>query len=156
MGFTHGTGALLASPASPTIAPAMPVQVLADKPGLDGRRVHLHVARTGVGEMLSILADSGVRVHGMMINGRSLPDGSGDRYSPRYHPGSDGTVLRYFGVPEDGVDLRFTLAPGLTALRVVSATEGLPVARPRPPTMMSKPFVPTDMTVVSWTLKLDR
>lgn len=93
-----------------------------------------------------------------MINGRRIPAGSSDRYRPLYQMGADRSVLRYFGVPEDGIELQLNFLDNSPAsLRVVSAIEGLPGnngAAPRPADFMSKPFVPTDMTILTKVLRL--
>ena len=155
-GFARRAGATMATPAERPMVPPSPVTVLADQSTPDGRRVHLHVARSGTGEFVAMYADSSIAISRMAINGRSLPDGDGtDRYASRYHVGTDGTVLRYFGVPEEGVDLWFTVGGDEhVTVRVVTATEGLPPISPRPPDLMSKPFVPTDMTIFGWAVRL--
>ena len=96
----------------------------------------------------------------MVINGRILADSSTDRYSPRYQMRGDGTALRYFGVPEEGVDLWFTVAGDAPAtLRVITGVEGLPAGASgpisvRPSDRMSKPFIETDMTITKWTVRI--
>ena len=161
-GLTRGAGTLLANAAASPVVPASPVHIVANEPVADGRRVHLHIDRAGTGEMFSLLADTTMAISQMIINGRVLVDGGHDRYSPRYHMETDGTVLRYFGVPAEGVDLRFTVkARGSAILRVITGLEGLPATatRPlpaRPADLTSKPFVRTDMTIVGRTVKLDQ
>jgi hypothetical protein len=79
---------------------------------------------------------------------------------PQYHVGPDGALLHYYGVPEEGIDLWFTITMTRSnAIRVMTAVEGLPgtTAGPLPPRaagMMSKPFVATDMTMISWLVKI--
>jgi hypothetical protein len=159
--YRLGRGPLLAAEvAGPVMAPPSPVEVLEDVAVAEGRRVHIRVAPSGVGEFLALHADSAATVTQMTINGRALPDGHGERYRPQYHIGAGGTVLRYFGVPEEGVDLKFMItADGPIAVRVITGVEGLPNTPagplpPRPTEMMSKPFVPTDVTIMSWIVKL--
>ena len=158
--LTRPGGTVLAADAAPDRIPASPIEALGSEPVPGGRRVHLHVARSGDGEFLALYADSSTRVSHVAINGRALMDGRDDRYRPEYHAGRDGTILRYFGVPEDGVDLWFTVE-GEEPVRVglITAIEGLPPAQTgplpdRPGTIVSKPFVPTDMTIVARALKL--
>ena len=161
-GLTRGAGTLLANAAASPVVPASPVHIVANEPVADGRRVHLHIDRAGTGEMFSLLADTTMAISQMIINGRVLVDGGHDRYSPRYHMETDGTVLRYFGVPAEGVDLRFTVkARGSAILRVITGLEGLPATATgplpaRPADLTSKPFVRTDMTIVGRTVKLDQ
>lgn len=151
---------LAAAVTEPVNVPSSPVRVLEDLAVTGGRRVHIRVTQSGVGEFVALHADSAATVTQMTINGRALPDGKDDRYRPQYHIGTSGTVLRYFGVPAEGVDLWFTIkADGPIALRAVTGVEGLPTTPngplpPRPAAMMSKPFVPTDMTLTAWLVKL--
>jgi len=155
--FEMGPRTLLAATAATPAIGISPVQLVHDVAVDSGRRLQLHVARSGSGEMVTVAVDSGVAVSQMSINGRALQDGNDDRYSPHYHAGANGTVLRYFGVPEEGVDLEFTLHTAAPAvIRIVAAVEGFPsgpAPGPRPPDLMSKPFVPTDMTITAWTVR---
>jgi len=149
--------ALLFADAGPVPVPPTPVRVVENDSVAEGRRLHLHIARSGPGEILWLYLDTAMTITQMVVNDRALPDGAGDRYSASYHPGRRGTVMRYFGVPEEGVDLRFTMHSAAAQLHVVTAVEGLPAtgAGPlpaRPPEMMSKPFVATDMTIIHWTV----
>ena len=153
-------GGVLASAPSSAAAVESPVQVVASQPVDGGRQVHLRIAHAGVGQLVALYVDSGVVVREMTINGRLLAEGQDDRYLPQYHMGRDGTVLRYYGVPVDGIDLRFTIRSAAeTGVRIVSAIQGLPdgpggAIPSRPTSMMSKPFVPTDMTITGWTIRL--
>jgi hypothetical protein len=141
--------------AAPTLA-ASPIQLISNDSVMGGRRIQLHIARIGSGQTTGIYTDAGTVVKEMSINGRSLRNGNDDRYSPSYHIGPDGAVLRYFGVPEEGIDLQFTINGALPpTLRVVNGAEGLPAGiASRPQENMSKPFVATDMTFSLWTVKL--
>jgi hypothetical protein len=151
---------LLASESVPTIPPQPPVQLLDRQPVPGGQRVHLRIARSGKGDQFRLLVDTTVAVSDVVINGRALEGGGDDQYLPRYVRGARGEVLHYYGVPPEGVDLWLTLASkGAVSLRIVTAVEGLPETAtgplpPRPVTMMSKPFVPTDMTITGWTIPL--
>ena len=159
-GITSGANGLLATAAGSPSRRISPVHLLVNESSERGHRVHLHIDRSGPGEVLSVIADSTIAISQVTINGRVLPDGMGDRYAPQYHLGPMGDVLRYFGVPEEGIDLWFTVAAsGPVALRVVSSVEGLPPTAagplpPRPVEITSKPFVRTDMTIVGWTIQL--
>ena len=156
-GFARRAGAIRATPTERPVASATPVQLVASDADSGARRMRLHVARTGPGEFVAIYGDSTRRVSRMRINGRSFADGdSSERYLPRYHASRDGTVLRYFGVPEEGIDVEFTVSGSSpVTLRVVTGTEGMPaVIRPRPPEFMSKPWVPTDMTLTEWIVRM--
>jgi hypothetical protein len=155
-----GRGLMLATAvAGPVNVPPSPVQVLENLAVDGGRRIHLRVAQSGVGEFAALYSDSGATVTGMTINGRVLPDGTGDKYRAQYHMGAAGVILQYNGVPEEGVDLRFTITTDkAVAIRVVTGVEGLPGTTtgplpPRPVEMMAKPFVPTDMTITGWTIR---
>jgi hypothetical protein len=156
----RGASTLLAAVAAPPRQAVNPVTLLSADSVSGGRRVHLRIARSGGGEVVALAVDSGVGTSAMVINGRVLADGSDDRYSPHYHAASDGTLLRYFGVPEEGIDLIFTLRGAASrTVRVVTAIEGLPPIATgplgeRPATLMSKPFVPTDMTLTKWTITI--
>jgi hypothetical protein len=152
---------LLASAAESAAPDSGPVRIIEATSALDGMRIHLHLNRSGPGEQVRLFVDPGVAVHHVTINSRQLVDGTADPYAPRYRMGPDGTVLRYFGVPEEGMDLWFSAkAAGPVRLHIVSAVEGLPalasgVLPPRPAELMSKPFVPTDVTVRIHTLAID-
>jgi hypothetical protein len=148
---------LLASAPQHVVTDSTSVQVLQRDAVAGGQRVHLHIRRSGQGEEVALYTDLPSVVSDVTVNGRVLTDGVGDRYAPRYQMGPPGTVLRYYGVPEDGVDLWFTLrSAGPVGLHVVTAIEGLPDRGlpGRPAYLMSKPFVPTDMTITAETLKL--
>jgi hypothetical protein len=148
---------LLASVAQHVVTDSTSVQVLQQAAVPGGQRVHLHVRRSGMGEEVALYADQPSVASDMTVNGRVLADGTGDRYVPRYHMGEHGTVMRYFGVPEDGVDLWFTLrSAGPVTLHIITSIEGLPDRGlpGRPASLMSKPFVPTDVTITAETLKL--
>ncbi len=157
-GLTHDGGMLMATTARDPVVPASPVGVLANDSTADGRRIHLHIAHSGVGGEFSLFADSGAIVREMIINGRPLIDGVNDRYSAHYHTGTDGRIVSYYGVPEEGVDLQFSIAKSAN-LRIVTGVEGLPpgpagAVPSRPAEFMSKPFIPTDMTLTRWTIQL--
>jgi hypothetical protein len=159
--YGTGRGLMLATPVAGAVSvPPSRVQILENVSVDGGHQIHLHLSRSGIGEFAELYSDSGSTVTGMTINGRVLPDGSDDKYKAEYHMGADRAILHYYGVPEEGIDLRFTIA-GHTpaALRVVTGVEGLPGTvtgplPPRPPEMMAKPFVPTDMTITGWTIRL--
>jgi hypothetical protein len=149
----------LASAGQRVVVDSTSVQVLQKDAVAGGQRVHLRIRRSGAGEEVALYTDLPSKVSDVTVNGRALADGTGDRYAPRYQMGQHGTVLRYFGVPEDGVDLWFTLrSAGPVGLHVVTAIEGLPDRGlpGRPAWLMSKPFVPTDMTITAEKLKLSR
>jgi hypothetical protein len=159
--YGMGRGLVLATSvtAAVNVSPS-PVQVLENRSVDGGRQVHLRVAQLSAGEFVELYSDSSATVTGMTINGRVLQDGSGDKYTAQYHMGSDHAVLHYYGAPEEGIELRFTIKDHTpAALRVVVGVEGLPSTAtgplpPRPPEMMAKPFVPTDMTITGWTITL--
>ena len=133
-----------------------PVRVMTVDSTAAGARVHLGIARSGSGEEIDVVLPDADSAFDMTINGRTLPDGASDRYTSQYHSGPGGMVVRYFGVPEDGVDLRFTVrGPAPPVLRIRARWEGLPPTprgplASRPATFMSKPFVPTDVTIAQW------
>ncbi|MGH7523406.1 MAG: M20/M25/M40 family metallo-hydrolase [Gemmatimonadales bacterium] len=151
---------LLASAAETAGPDSAPVRILAAATTAMGMRIHLHVERRGPGEQVRLYVDSGVVVRQVTVNSRELADGAADPYSPSYRMGPDGTVLRYFGVPEDGVDLWFSAsATGPMRLHVVRTVEGLPALAsgalpPRPADLMSKPFGPTDVTMRTATVTI--
>ncbi|MGH7582567.1 MAG: M20/M25/M40 family metallo-hydrolase [Gemmatimonadales bacterium] len=148
---------LLAATATPGTYPS-PVRVFTIDSEPDGHRVHLVVARSGEGEELGVYLASDDTVTDMTINGRALPNGRSDRYTSEYHSAEHGMVLRYFGIPDDGVDLRFTVHGGtMPAIRLSAMWQGLPALASgplpaRPARFMSKPFVPTDVIIVQWEL----
>lgn len=120
------------------------------------REIHLHLPRSGSGEIVSISCPVGLVVTSMMINGRTLSSGTSDRYHPGYPLTSDGRLLSYYGVPPEGVDLRFTVRQRTpVTLRIETGIEGFPVTLPpRPANLMSKPFIGTDMTMVERTITI--
>jgi hypothetical protein len=68
-------------------------------------------------------------------------------------------VLTWFGVPPQGIDMWLTVhAATLVPFRIAVTSEGFPdvpnAPSPRLPAFMSKPFVPTDVTIVERTITL--
>jgi hypothetical protein len=150
---TRATPLLAAADANAVTSWTAPILTTSATPG--GRRVRVHVAHAGEGQMIQLMTASSVVVTAMSINGRALQDGQDDRYSPQYHAGKLGNILRYFGVPPEGVDVEFTIhGIDATAMRIVSGIQGLPGMPIRPANRMSKPFVPTDMSFVAWTVRI--
>ena len=132
---------------------------LVSDPVSGGRQIRLHIPRSGPGESMALFVEGSAVATDLTINGRALRNGDQDRYSAAYHQGDDGAVIRYFGVPDDGVDLQFTLRTATpVSLRLVRSIDGLPALAtgplpPRPARLMSKPFIPTDATIYEQTLK---
>lgn len=154
---SFGMGTLLATESTRPAIGDSPVRVISNVETAGSRRVHLLVARSGVGETVSLDTDTAAVVSEVTINGRLLADGNDDRYRPHYHMGSAGKVLRYFGVPEEGIDVWFSVkSHGPLTVRVIAGVEGFAAAAPgaRPSEYMSKPFVATDMTLTLWRVKL--
>ncbi|HEX3928931.1 MAG TPA: M28 family peptidase [Gemmatimonadales bacterium] len=155
-----GADSLLAVPTDVATVPAPAAQVLSSAATSDGRRIHLRVGRMGgAQELLLVAEDSSVRVTDVVLNGRVLSDSTGDRYAPDYHTSANGTVLTWFGVPPQGIDMWLTVhAATLVPFRIAVTSEGFPdvpnAPSPRLPAFMSKPFVPTDVTIVERTITL--
>jgi hypothetical protein len=153
-------GPVLAAPAPSGEMPASPVGILETQLVAGGRRIHLHVARSGDAEKLLLRVNPGTVVKDVVLNGRELADGGDDRYRPGYRTGRDGIVLCYFGVPEDGVDLWMTIQSAAPIpVRFAVTVEGLPANLegqfpPRPARLMSKPFLPTDVTIVERVIQM--
>ena len=154
-GFGNRMAPVLASATDAKTIAAWTAPVVTSTATADGRRVRVHVARAGEGQMIRLTMDTSVVVTAMSINGRLLRDGKGDRYAPLYHRGESGNILRYFGVPPEGVDLEFTVSGNAAAaLRIVSGVSELNGVAARPANLMSKPFLPTDMTFMAWTVTI--
>ena len=153
-------GTVLAAPAPAGEISKSPIQILETQSVPGGRRMHVHVARSGDAEEFRLHVNPGTTVTNVELNGRTLTDGTDNRYRPGYRTGSDGTLLRYFGVPVDGVDLWLTIpGAGTVPVRFTVRIEGFPATLERqlpqrPARLMSKPFLPTDVSVRAETVTL--
>ncbi len=154
LGF--GADSLLAMPAAPDSTPGAVVRIVSSDFIPDGRRLHLRITAPGETRWIRLaFASVPVAISDVVLDGRPLISGSGDRYQPLYHVGAAGQLLTFYGMPKDGIDLRFTV-PVIDrfAVRVTDVTAGLPqisgAPGPRPLSFMSKPFVVTDDRVTSW------
>jgi hypothetical protein len=128
------------------------VEVLAEEAVPAGRRLRLRIVGAQRSERVALLLEQpGVAIADVELEGRSL---AGHRVDWR------GTVLLYFAPPADGFEIAFTVAsPEPVAFRIVDTVHALPTVpgtafRPRAPEMMSKPFVPTDATIVQRVVRL--
>jgi Peptidase family M28 len=156
--LTFGADSLLATSAPVDTTDDVDVRVVSSEFLPDGRRIHLNItAPVSVDRVTFAFAGDSFPLRDLVINGRPIRPGIGDKYQPRYHRGSRGRLLTFFGIPPGGIDLRFTV-PSVerVPLLVVAALDGFPgvigVPAPRPPSFMSKPFVMTDERVVSETV----
>jgi hypothetical protein len=91
---------------------------------------------------MSIQLDSATKILGAAVNGKQI---SSDNKTAA-NDGKERWGLRYFGVPNNGIELLLHIAPGVPLkLRVVDQTYALPdvlvgPARTRPDYMMATPF----------------
>ncbi len=127
-----------------------------------GRRVHFRITAAGPVERVTFHARTGVRISDMVLDGRALPnaDSASSPYAPRYRVGKDGTLLFYAGMPVSGIDIECTIDAAEPLSLLVSVTrQGLPplkggVMTPRTNGFVSKPFVPTDASIVVKTFRI--
>ncbi len=123
-----------------------------------GRRLRLRITAPGETRWITLaFAGAPLTLSDVVLDGRPLEPGSGDKYRPLYHVGGAGQFLTFYGMPAGGIDLRFTVpVTDRFPVRVTATTAGLPQLRgapgPRPLSFMSKPFVVTDEKVVSETV----
>ena len=158
LGF--GVDSLLAVPAAPDSTPAAVVRIVSSDFIPDGRRLHLRITAPGETRRITLaFASAPVAVSDVVLDGRPLERGSGDRYQPLYRVGGAGQLLTFYGMPKAGIDLQFTV-PVIDRfpVRVTDVRAGLPAIRaaptPRPLSFMSKPFVVTDDRVTSWVVAM--
>lgn len=150
-----------AAPLDAEEAPAT-VQVVDDHPVAGGRRLHLHIGASGRVESWRIFAeDSTLRIRDVILDGRALPPATpGQEYAPTYREGPGGLLLLYEGMPAPGADLTFTVATTAPlVLRVEVTRDGLPsgphgALEPRSASLVAKPFLRTDVSIVSKRFRL--
>jgi hypothetical protein len=129
-----------------------PLRAVADSSTPQSRMLRLHLAREGEEESIALLVAGGT-VKTMSINGRALTSANGGRYGAGYQMGDGGNALRYFGVPEEGLDLSMTISGHAPlTLELTTSLPGWPRQSTgpqpaRPTGFISKPFVPTDVTI---------
>jgi len=154
----------LASVAALAAGPTAPrIEMLSSGEVTGGRRVHFRITASGPVERISFhLARAGVRISDMVLDGRALQNGdsTSSPYAPKYRIGADGTVLHYWGMPVTGIDIECTIDAAEPLSLLVSVTRtGLPPLRggvmtPRTNSFVSKPFVPTDVSIVAKTFRI--
>jgi hypothetical protein len=71
----------------------------------------------------------------------------------------DQRIVSYFAVPPEGIEVAFTVrSTAPVRLRIIETSYGLPAVpagvKPRPDWMMSRPFVSTDMTILTRSLRI--
>jgi hypothetical protein len=151
-GAMLGEAPLVAS--APPVALAPPeARVISSSVVPGGRRVRVRITSPrGAERMIAVVEDS-VAVGDVEVNGlrATVPPGAEpNRWvaNPRYR------ILTYYAVPPEGIDLAFTVRSAApVSLRLTDTSYGLPAVpggvRPRPDWMMSKPFVLTDVTLLT-------
>lgn len=155
---------LLSAPATSVAAPPPArMEVLSSRAVPGGRRVHFRVTASGPVETVMLRSvHPGLHVTDMVLDGRPLQsaDSTSSPYLPRYRMGADGTILFYYGMPSTGIDVECTVdAVEPLAMMVVVTRSGLPLLGRRPMVprtndFVSKPFIPTDVSVVAKTVRL--
>lgn len=151
-----GAGDALRASAPAVAIPAPTVTVVADTPVAAGRRLTLRVASPQGAQRTSVFLLDRLQAADVEVNGRRMDDAP----PGRLHPVAGGRLLTYYAAPPEGFELRFTVQPADSVpLRVTESRYGLPAlpgasVRPRPEWMMSKPFITTDMTVVTRKIRL--
>ena len=154
----------LTSVAAPPGGPAAPrIEMLSSGKVTGGRRVHFRITASGPVERVSFhVARAGLRITDMVLDGRALPggDSSSSQYAPKYRIGADGLILSYWGMPVTGIDVECTIDAAEQLSLLVSVTRsGLPplkngVMIPRTNAFVAKPFVPTDVSIVTKTFRI--
>jgi hypothetical protein len=108
----------------------------------DARHLHLRVASPRRAQALMLATDSDSRILASIINGKRVVNDA-----------KDGWNMRYYAVPEGGIDLILELQPSSPLkLRVSDLSYGLPdslVVKPRPGHIMPSPMPYSDTTIVS-------
>lgn len=149
--------------ALPEGPPAPRLEMLSSGKVTGGRRVHFRITASGAVERVALHIDrAGVRISDMVLDGRALQnsDSTSSPYAPKYRVGTDGAVLFYSGMPVAGIDVECTIDAAEPLSLVVSVTRnGLPplknqVMVPRSNGFVSKPFVPTDVSIVTKTFRI--
>lgn len=157
-----GADSLVSAPASADGA-ALSVEVLGSRPVAGGRRVHFRITAPGPVETITLhLERGGIHITGMTLDGRVLPDADSttSEYAPRYRIGGDGTVLLYHGMPAGGIEMECTIdTPEPVSLQLQVRRSGLPPLAsgpltPRTNGYVAKPFLPTDVSIVSRTFRI--
>lgn len=149
-GAALGTAPLVAD--APVVALAPPEARLVSDSAIDGgRRVRIRITSPRGAQRMGVNVEDSMAVGDLLINGRAPgPE--------RYAASAGQRILNYYAVPPEGVELTFSVqTTGPVRLRLTDTSYGLPAVpglRPRPAWMMSKPFILTDVTLLSRTLQL--
>jgi hypothetical protein len=140
------------------------VEVLGSRTVAGGRRVHFRIMASGPVESVRLhTTREALRVTDMVLDGRVLQDGdsTSSQYAPKYHMGTDGTLLVYTGMPVTGIDVECTISAAEPLPLLVTVTRsGLPplehgaMMTPRPNDLVAKPFIPTDVSIVAKTFRI--
>ncbi|HVH11504.1 MAG TPA: hypothetical protein VM759_00560 [Longimicrobium sp.] len=138
-------------PALPLAAPQ--VAILSDSAVENGRRIRLRITSPRGAERLGLNVEEAVPVGEVEVNGRAPA-----RPGP-FTGGAGQRVVGYHAVPPEGIEVAFTVrSTEPITLRVTDTSYGLPDIpggiSPRPEGMMSKPFILTDVTMASRTLRI--
>jgi Peptidase family M28 len=145
------------APVAPFAAPH--VTLLAEHTSHDVRTLQLRVTSPRQAPMIAIYVEAPTEVLEAVVNGKRTH--RHDAFPPRTGPGNV-WGLRYWSVPQEGIDLTLTIRPlQPVAIHVVDQSYGLPNLpgasfRPRPASMMPTPFGfgLSDVTLVSKSLRL--
>jgi hypothetical protein len=155
----------LVSAAAPTAISPPParVELLSNHAVPGGHRVHFRISAAGPVETVTLTAQrADLRISDLVLDGRALQPGDSTTspYLPRYRIGPGGSVLLYYGMPTTGIDVECTFG-GVepVSLAISVARSGLPSLRsgpitPRSNGFISKPFIPTDVSIVTKTFRL--
>jgi hypothetical protein len=148
-----GLGAAPLVADAPRVALAPPdARVLSDSVVPGGRRIRLRITSPRGAQRMAAVVEDSVAVGDVEVNGMRAPVRPGAEPN-RWTAEPTQRILTYYAVPPEGIELAFTVRSAAPVrLRLTDTSYGLPAVptvRPRPEWMMSKPFVLTDVTLLT-------
>ena len=152
----HGGGGLGGAPlvaGAPRLALAPPeARVISDGVVPGGRRVRLRITSPRGAQRMAATVEDSVAVGDVEVNGMRPPVRPSTPPN-RWIADANQRILTYYAVPPEGIELAFTVRSAAPVrVRLTDTSYGLPPlpnVRPRPDWMMSKPFVLTDVTLLT-------
>lgn len=148
--FPGIAGPTLTAKASPAAVPPAAVTLLSDTASHGAQFVNLLVRPRLEGSPVTIVADSGTQVLSAKVNGIFVPDSVAIFPAGKLSP----WTLYCYGLPDSGSTITLVIPIGeMVKLTTIETVAGLPEAgglpsRPRPGSIMRRPFVTTDASLV--------
>jgi uncharacterized membrane protein len=137
------------APVADLVAPE--IALLNDNADHGARILRLHITSPRRASIISIYVDRSTEVRGLSVNGKRID------VSARPVPAGSPWAFRYFGLPEEGIELEMEVKPGMPMkIKAVDQSYGLPELRgtsfrARPVSLIPAPYPFTDSTMVSKT-----